>query len=102
MEVLYYKHRKQTRKATGGMEMKSELYINYESGVRMGVPCSTARFAYETAFRIIRRLRCVKSAEMVTGGTIFKMIAREYLGGRYAAIYRGDGSIVSAWVLKGK
>ena len=81
--------------------MKSELYINYESGVRMGVPCSTARFAYETAFRIIRRLCFVKSAEIVTE-TIFKMIAREYPGGRYAAIYRGDGSIVSAWVLKGK
>lgn len=81
--------------------MISELYINYESGVRIGVPCLTARFAYETAFRIIRGLRCVKSAEIETGRTIFKMIAREYSGGRYVAIYRGDGSIVSAWVLKG-
>lgn len=82
--------------------MKSELHINYESGVRMGVPCSTARFAYKTAFRTIRGLHCVKSAEIVTGGTIFKMIAREYSGGRYVAIYRGDGSIVSAWALKGE
>lgn len=81
--------------------MKSKLYINYESGVRMGIPCSTVRFAYETAFRIVRRLRFVKSAEIVTGNTIFRMIAREYAGGRYIAIYRLDGSIVSAWVLNG-
>ena len=81
--------------------MKSELYINYESGVRMGVPCSTARFAYETAFRIIRRLRCVKSAEIVIGRTIFKMIAREFPGGRYAVLSRGDDSINSVWLLNG-
>ena len=43
--------------------MKSELYINYERGVRMGVPCSSARFAYETGFRIVRRLRFVRSVE---------------------------------------
>lgn len=82
--------------------MKSELHINYESGVRMSMSCSTACFAYKTAFRIIRRLRFVKSVEIETGGTIFKMIAREYPGGRYAAIYRVDGSIVSAWVLNGR
>lgn len=80
--------------------MKSELRINYKSEVTVSLSCST-RFAYETAFRIIRRLRCVKSAEIETGRTIFKMIAREYPGGRYAAIYRVDGSIVSAWVLNG-
>ena len=81
--------------------MKSELHINYKSGVTMSLSCS-ARFAYETAFRIIRRLRYVKSAEVETGKTIFKMVAREYPGGRYVAIYRVDGSIVSAWVLNGR
>lgn len=80
--------------------MKSKLHINYKSGVTMSLSCST-RFAYEAAFRIIRRLRFVRSVEIETQNMIFKMIAREYPGGRYAAIYRADGSIVSAWVLNG-
>lgn len=81
--------------------MSTNLKINYESGVSMAMDCSTARHAYETAFRIIRRLRFVKSAQIETGKTIFKMIAREYEGGRYIAIYRIDGSIVSVWALNG-
>lgn len=81
--------------------MSGNLHINYESGVRMSMSSLSARSAYEAAFRIIRRFRFVRSVEIETGNTIFKMIVREYPGGRYIAIYRLDGSIVSAWVLNG-
>lgn len=82
--------------------MKGDLYINYESGVRMGIGSLSARSAYEAAFRIIRRFRFVKSVEIERQDMIFKMIAREYPGGRYIVIYRQDGSIVSAWALNGE
>lgn len=82
--------------------MKGALHINYRSGVRMSMSSLSVRSAYEAAFRIIRRFDFVTSVEIETGNTIFKMIARDYPGGRYIAIYRLDGSIVSFWALTGR
>ena len=39
--------------------------------------------------------------EIETGMTKLKMYAREYAGGRYMVLSRGDGSIDSVWVLNG-
>lgn len=82
--------------------MKGTLYINYRGTVIMSMSSLTVRSVYEAAFRIIRRFDFVTSVEIETGNTIFKMIARDYPGGRYIAIYRLDGSIVSSWALTGR
>lgn len=81
--------------------MKSKLYINYDNGTGMSLNCSKTAFAYKIASRIVRGLDHVKLVEIETGMTKLKMYAREYAGGRYMVLSRGDGSIVSAWVLNG-
>lgn len=81
--------------------MKNKLYINYENGTGMSLSCFTSRELYRLAFRIIRGWNHVQSVEMVLGTTNLKMYAREYPGGRYVVLSRGDGSTVSVWVLNG-
>lgn len=81
--------------------MKSKLYINYDNGTGMSLSCFTSRDAYRLAFRIIRGWDYVQSVEIETGMTKLKMYAREYAGGRYIVLSRGDGSIDSVWVLNG-
>lgn len=81
--------------------MKSKLYINYDNGTGMSLSCFTPRDTYRLAFRIIRGWDYVQSVEIETGMTKLKMYAREYAEGRYIVFSRGDGSIVSAWVLNG-
>ncbi len=81
--------------------MKSKLYINYDNGMGMSLNCFKAAFAYKMASRIVRGWDYVQSVEIETGMTKLKMYAREYAGGRYIVLSRGDGSIVSAWVLNG-
>ena len=81
--------------------MKSKLYINYENGTGMSLSCFTTRELYRLAFRAIRGWDYVQSAEIETGIAKLKMCAREYAGGRYVVFSRGDGSIVSAWMLNG-
>lgn len=81
--------------------MKSRLYIKYENGTGMGLSCFTTRELYRLAFRAIRRWDHVQSAEIETGTAKLEMCAREYAGGRYVVLSRGDGSIVSAWALNG-
>ena len=81
--------------------MKSKLYINYDNGTGMSLSCFTSRDTYRLASRIVRGWDHVKSVEIETGMTKLKMYAREYAGGRYMVLSRGDGSIDSAWVLNG-
>ena len=81
--------------------MKSKLYINYDNGTGMSLSCFTLRDTCRLAFRIVRGWDHVKSVEIETGMTKLKMYAREYAGGRYMVLSRGDGSIDSAWVLNG-
>lgn len=81
--------------------MKTKLFINYENGTGMSLSCFTSRDSYRLASRIIRGWDYVESVELETGMTKLKMYAREYAGGRYMALSRGDGSIVSVWVLNG-
>lgn len=81
--------------------MKSKLYINYDNGTGMSLNCFKTVFAYKMAFRIVRGCDHVKSVEIETGMTKLKMYAREYAGGRYMVLSRGDGSIDSVWVLNG-
>ena len=79
----------------------AKLVINYENGTGMSLSCFTSRDSYRLASRIIRGWDYVESVELEMGMTKLKMYAREYAGGRYLAIYRGGGSIVSSWVLNG-
>lgn len=81
--------------------MKSQLYINYENGTGMSIICFTLHEAYRLAFRIIRGWDYVQSVEIKNGTTYLKMYAREYPGGRYIVLSRGDGSIDSVWELNG-
>lgn len=81
--------------------MKNKLYINYDNGTGMSLNCFETAFAYKMASRIVRGWDYVQSVEIETGMTKLKMYAREYAGGRYMVLSRGDGSIVSAWVLNG-
>lgn len=81
--------------------MKSKLYINYDNGTGMSLNFFKTAVAYKTASRIVRGFDHVKSVEIETGMTKLKMYAREYAGGRYMVLSRGDGSINSAWVLNG-
>lgn len=81
--------------------MKSKLYINYDNGTGMSLNCFKTAFAYKIASRIVRGRDHVKSVEIETGMTKLKMYAREYAGGRYMVLSRGDGSIDSVWVLNG-
>lgn len=81
--------------------MKSKLYINYENGTGMSLSSFTSRELYRMASRIIRGWDCVQSVEMVLGTNYLKMYAREYPGGRYAVLSRGNGSIDSVWSLNG-
>lgn len=81
--------------------MKSKLYINYDNGIGMSLNCFKAASAYKIASRIVRGWDHVKSVEIETGMTKLKMYAREYAGGRYMSLSRGDGSIASVWVLNG-
>lgn len=81
--------------------MKSKLYINYDNGTGMSLNCFKTAFAYKIASRIVRGWDHVKSVEIETGMTKLKMYAREYAGGRYMVLHRGDGSIDSVWVLNG-
>lgn len=81
--------------------MKSKLYINYDNGTGMSLNCFTTAFAYKMASRIVRGWDHVKSVEIETGMIKLKMYAREYAGGRYMVLSRGDCSIVSMWVLNG-
>lgn len=81
--------------------MKSKLYINYDNGTGMSLNCFKTVFAYKMASRIVRGWDHVKSVEIETGMTKLKMYAREYAGGRYMVLSRGDGSIDSVWVLNG-
>jgi hypothetical protein len=79
----------------------AKLMINYENGTGMSLNCFKTAFAYKIASRIVRGWDHVKSVEIETGTTKLKMYAREYAGGRYMVLSRGDGSIVSSWVLNG-
>lgn len=81
--------------------MKSKLYINYDNGTGMSLNCFKTAFAYKIASRIVRGQDHVQSVEIETGMTKLKMYAREYAGGRYMVLSRGDGSIDSVWVLNG-
>lgn len=81
--------------------MKSKLYINYDNGTGMSLNCFKTAVAYKIASRIVRGWDYVKSVEIETGMTKLKMYAREYAGGRYMVLSRGDGSIDSVWVLNG-
>lgn len=81
--------------------MKSKLYINYDNGTGTSLNCFKTAFAYKIASRIVRGWDHVKSVEIETGMTKLKMYAREYAGGRYMVLSRGDGSIDSVWVLNG-
>ena len=81
--------------------MKSKLHINYDNGMGMSLSCFTSRDTYRLAFRIIRGWDYVQSVEIEIGMIKLKMHTREYIGGRYVVLSRGDGSIVSAWVLNG-
>lgn len=80
----------------------AKLVINYENGTGMHLRCFATRDSYRMASRIVRGWDHVKSVEIETGMTKLKMYAREYDGGRYMVLSRGDGFIVSAWVLNGK
>lgn len=79
----------------------AKLMINYEDGTGASLNCFKAAFAYKIASRIVRGWDHVRSVELETGMTKLKMYAREYAGGRYMVLSRGDGSTVSAWVLNG-
>lgn len=79
----------------------AKLVINYENGTGMHLRCFATRDSYRMASRIVRGWDCVQSVELETGTTKLKMYAREYAGGRYMVLSRGDGSIVSSWVLNG-
>lgn len=81
--------------------MKRKLYINYENGTGMSLSCFTLRDAYRLAFRIVRGWDYVQSVEIELGTTYLKMYAREYPGGRYLVLSRGDSSIDSVWALNG-
>lgn len=81
--------------------MKSKLYINYDNGTGMSLNCFKTAFAYKIASRIVRGWDNVKSVEIEAGMIKLKMYAREYAGGRYMVLSRGDGSIDSVWVLNG-
>lgn len=81
--------------------MKSKLYINYDNGTGMSLNCFKTAIAYKIASRIVRGWDHVKSVEIETGMTKLKMYAREYAGGRYMVLSKGDGSIVVAWALNG-
>lgn len=83
------------------MNMKSKLYINYDNGTGMSLNCFKTAVAYKIASRIVRGWDHVKSVEIETGMTKLKMYAREYAGGRYMVLSRGDGFTVSVWVLNG-
>ena len=79
----------------------AKLMINYENGTGMRLNCSKSSFAYKMASRIVRGLDHIQSVELEMGMTKLKMYAREYAGGRYMVLSRGDGSTVSVWVLNG-
>lgn len=79
----------------------AKLMINYDNGTGMSLNCFKTAFAYKMASRIVRGWDHVKSVEIETGMTKLKMYAREYAGGRYMVLSRGDGSIDSVWVLNG-
>lgn len=79
----------------------AKLVINYENGTGMHLRCFATRDSYRMASRIVRGWDYVQSVELETGTTKLKMYAREYAGGRYMVLSRGDGSIVSSWVLNG-
>lgn len=78
------------------------LTINYENGTGMSIRCFTSRDAYRMASRIVRGWDYIQSVEIEIGMTKLKMRVREYTEGRYMVLSRGDGSIVSMWVLNGK
>lgn len=80
--------------------MQGKLYINYEDGTGMSLSCYSSRDLYRMAFRIIRGWDYVQSVEIELGTMYLKMYAREYPGGRYIVLSRGDGSIDSVWALK--
>lgn len=79
----------------------AKLVINYENGTGMHLRCFATRDSYRMASRIVRGWDYVQYVELETGTTKLKMYAREYAGGRYMVLSRGDGSIVSSWVLNG-
>lgn len=81
--------------------MKRKLYINYENGTGMSLSSFASRDLYRLAFRIVRGQDYVQSVELELGTTYLKMYAREYPGGRYIVLSRGDGTIDSAWALNG-
>lgn len=81
--------------------MESKLYINYDNGTGMSIRCFASRELYRMASRIVRGWEYVQSVEIETGMTKLKMRVREYAGGRYMVLSRGDGSAVSAWLLNG-
>lgn len=83
------------------MNMKSKLYINYDNGTGTSIRCFASRESYRMASRIVRGWDYVQSVELEMGTTKLKMYAREYAGGRYMVLSRGDGSTVSAWALNG-
>jgi hypothetical protein len=83
------------------MNRFANLTINYENGMGTSIRCFASRDAYRMASRIVRGWDHVRSVELETGMTKLKMYAREYAGGRYMVLSRGDGSTVSAWVLNG-
>lgn len=79
----------------------AKLMINYDNGTGMSLNCFKTAFAYKLASKIVRGWDHVQSVEIETGMTKLKMYAREYAGGRYMVLSRGDGSIDSVWVLNG-
>ena len=79
----------------------AKLVINYENGTGMHLRCFATRDSYRMASRIVRGWDYVQYVELETGTTKLKMYAREHAGGRYMVLSRGDGSIVSSWVLNG-
>lgn len=83
------------------MNTFANLTINYENGTGTSIRCFTSRESYRMASRIVRGWDYVQSVELEMGMTKLKMHAREYAGGRYMVLSRGDGSTVSAWVLNG-
>ncbi len=79
----------------------AKLVINYENGTGMRLRCFATRDSYRMASRIVRGWDHIQSVELEMGTTKLKMYAREYAGGRYMVLSRGDGSTVSVWVLNG-
>ncbi len=79
----------------------AKLVINYENGTGMILRCFSTRDSYRMAARIVRGWDHIRSVEVEKGMTKLKMYAREYAGGRYMVLSRGDGSIDSVWVLNG-